>query len=135
LNENEIDVVQPTLFALQVGLSALWRSWGVEPDAVVGHSMGEVAAAHACGALSLEDAVRLICRRSRLMKRTSGQGAMAAVELSLPLVSSSHSARSTAMAGSASAMNCSDWAEVGNTPHTSRLTRRIYSASVHNSDG
>jgi acyl transferase domain-containing protein/acyl-CoA synthetase (AMP-forming)/AMP-acid ligase II/acyl carrier protein len=82
---NEVDVVQPMLFALQVGLSALWRSWDVEPDAVVGHSMGEVAAAHACGALSLEDAVRVICRRSRLMKRTSGQGAMAAVELSLPL--------------------------------------------------
>ena len=60
-----------------------WRSrrcgarWGVEPDAVVGHSMGEVAAAHVAGALTLDDAARVICRRSRLLRRTSGQGAMA----------------------------------------------------------
>ncbi|HZR98777.1 MAG TPA: type I polyketide synthase, partial [Chloroflexota bacterium] len=78
----EIDVVQPTLFAIQVALAALWQSWGVEPDAVVGHSMGEVAAAHVAGALSLADAARIICRRSRLLRRTSGQGAMAVVELS-----------------------------------------------------
>jgi acyl transferase domain-containing protein len=65
---DEIDVIQPTLFAVQVGITALWRSWGVEPDAVVGHSMGEVAAAHVAGALSLEDAAKVICIRSRLMK-------------------------------------------------------------------
>ncbi len=80
---DEIDIVQPAIFAIQVGLAALWRSWGVEPDAVVGQSMGEVAAAYVAGALSLEDAARVICRRSRLLKRVSGQGAMAAVELSL----------------------------------------------------
>nr|AYM54553.1 polyketide synthase [Racemicystis crocea] len=79
----EIDVVQPVLFAIEVALSALWRSWGVEPDAVVGHSMGEVAAAHVAGALTLEDAAKIICRRSRLLKRVSGQGAMALVELTL----------------------------------------------------
>ena len=79
----EIDVVQPTLFAIQVALVALWRAWGVEPQAVVGHSMGEVAAAHVAGALSLEDAARVICLRSRLMKRSSGQGAMVAVGLTL----------------------------------------------------
>ena len=78
-----IDVVQPALFAMAVALSALWRSWGVEPDAVVGHSMGEIAAAHVAGALTLEDAVRIICRRSRLLREVSGQGAMALVELSL----------------------------------------------------
>ena len=60
-----IDVVQPTLFAIQVALAALWRAVGCEPDAVVGHSMGEVAAAHVAGILSLDDAARIICRRSR----------------------------------------------------------------------
>lgn len=79
----EIDVVQPVLFAMQVALAALWRSWGVEPDAVIGHSMGEVAAATVTGALSLDDAARIICRRSRLLRRVSGQGAMAVVELTL----------------------------------------------------
>ena len=80
---NEVDVLQPALFAIQVALAALWRSWGIVPHAVVGHSMGEVAAAHVAGALSLEDAVRVICSRSRLVKPTIGRGAMAAVELSI----------------------------------------------------
>jgi acyl transferase domain-containing protein len=79
---NEIDVAQPALFAIQVALAELWRSWGVAPDAVLGHSMGEVAAAHVAGALNLDDAARVICRRSQLMKRTSGRGAMALVEVS-----------------------------------------------------
>ncbi|WP_437606620.1 SDR family NAD(P)-dependent oxidoreductase [Sorangium sp. So ce834] len=77
----EIDVVQPALFAIGVALSALFRAWGVEPDAVVGHSMGEVAAAHVAGALTLDDAARVICRRSKLLRRISGAGAMALVEL------------------------------------------------------
>jgi acyl transferase domain-containing protein/acyl carrier protein len=76
-----IDVVQPMLFAVGVALAALWRSWGVTPDCVVGHSMGEVVAAHVAGILSLPDAVRVMCRRSRLIQRTSGQGTMAVVEL------------------------------------------------------
>ncbi len=80
---SEIDVVQPVLFAVEVALAALWRSWGVEPDAVVGHSMGEIAAAHVAGLLSLEDAAKVICRRSRLLKRVSGKGAMGLVELTL----------------------------------------------------
>ena len=78
-----IEVVQPVLFAMQVALSALWRSWGVEPDAVVGHSMGEIAAAQVAGALSLPAAVTVICRRSQLLRRVSGQGAMAVVDLSM----------------------------------------------------
>jgi len=78
----EVDVVQPAIFAIQVALAALWRSWGVKPDAVVGHSMGEIAAAHVAGALSLADASRIICLRSRLARRTSGRGAMAVVDLS-----------------------------------------------------
>jgi len=80
---DEIDVVQPALFAVQVALAALWRAWGIEPDAVIGHSMGEVAAAHVAGALSLEDAARIICQRSKLLRRVSGQGAMAVVGLSM----------------------------------------------------
>ncbi|SHN35306.1 type I polyketide synthase [Rhizobacter sp. OV335] len=80
---DQIDVIQPVLVALAWAYAALWRSHGVEPDAVVGHSMGEVAAAAVAGALSLPQAMRIICRRSALMRRTSGQGAMALVELSM----------------------------------------------------
>jgi acyl transferase domain-containing protein len=80
---SEVEVAQPSIFAIQVALAALWRSWGVEPDAVTGHSMGEIAAAHVAGALSLEDAARIICRRSRLLKTVSGRGGMAAIGLSI----------------------------------------------------
>ncbi|MEV7442666.1 type I polyketide synthase [Streptomyces sp. NPDC091204] len=76
-----IDVVQPAVFAMQVGLAAVFQSWGVRPAAVIGHSMGEIAAAHVSGALRLEDAARIICRRSALMMRHRGQGAMALVSL------------------------------------------------------
>jgi acyl transferase domain-containing protein/acyl carrier protein len=76
-----MDYVQPLLFAVQVALAAVWRSWGIEPDAVVGHSMGEVAAAHLAGALSLEDAARIICVRSRALARLAGRGTMVLVEL------------------------------------------------------
>ncbi|WP_081635440.1 type I polyketide synthase [Nocardia sp. BMG111209] len=78
---DEIAVVQPTLFAIQVALAALWDSWGVRPGAVVGHSMGEVAAAHVAGVLDLADAARVITHRSRLMARLAGAGAMAVIEL------------------------------------------------------
>ncbi|GGL61168.1 mycocerosic acid synthase-like polyketide synthase [Streptomyces fumigatiscleroticus] len=85
LNRPEVvtgfDRVQPVIFAVQLGLAAMWRSHGVEPAAVIGHSMGEVAAAVASGALSLEDGVRVICRRSRLILRTAGRGLMASVAL------------------------------------------------------
>ncbi|HVY14526.1 MAG TPA: SDR family NAD(P)-dependent oxidoreductase, partial [Rhodopila sp.] len=77
-----IELIQPTLFSIQVALAALWASWGVRPSVVVGHSMGEIAASHVAGALSLEDAVAIICRRSALMTRFTGQGTMALVELS-----------------------------------------------------
>jgi acyl transferase domain-containing protein/acyl-CoA synthetase (AMP-forming)/AMP-acid ligase II/acyl carrier protein len=78
---DDTDRVQPVLFALQVGLAALWRSWGVEPAAVVGHSLGEAAAAYVAGALSLSDAVQVVYHRARLQHRLSGQGKMAAVGL------------------------------------------------------
>ena len=76
-----IDRVQPTIFTMQVALAAAMRSYGVRPGAVIGHSLGEAAAAVVAGALSLEDGVRVICRRSRLMTRIAGAGAMASVEL------------------------------------------------------
>lgn len=75
-SELGLDMIQPALFAMAVGLVARWASLGIVPDAVVGHSMGEVAAAHVAGALSLEDATRIICRRSALLTRIAGQGAM-----------------------------------------------------------
>ena len=109
---SDIGVIQPTIFAVQVALAALWRSWGVEPDAVVGHSLGEVAAAHVAGALSLEDAAQVICGRARLLRRAIGSGAMVAAELSLAearelvagqqgrvAVAASNSHRSTVLSG------------------------------------
>ena len=77
-----IDVVQPVLVAIAIAYATLLRSFGVEPTAIVGHSMGEVAAACIAGVLSLEQAMRVICRRSALMQQIGGQGAMALVELS-----------------------------------------------------
>jgi polyketide synthase 5 len=76
-----IDQIQPTVFTVQVALAATLKSYGVLPGAVIGHSMGETAAAVVAGALSLEDGVRVICRRSRLMATIAGTGAMASVEL------------------------------------------------------
>jgi len=83
LDGDNIEITQVALFAIQVALTALWRSWGIEPDGVIGCSMGEVAAAHAAGCLSLEDAVRVIFNRSHLLQGTTQRGAMATVELSL----------------------------------------------------
>jgi acyl transferase domain-containing protein len=77
----DIDVIQPVLVALAIAYADLWRSLGVMPGAVVGHSMGEVGAAHIAGVLDLEQAMQIICRRSALMRRTAGRGAMALVEL------------------------------------------------------
>ncbi|MCI0729577.1 MAG: SDR family NAD(P)-dependent oxidoreductase [Chloroflexi bacterium] len=79
---NETDVAQPAILAIQVALAALWRAWGIIPDVVAGQSLGEIAAAHVAGALSLEDAIRVVYHRSRLMKRTAGQGKTAVIGLS-----------------------------------------------------
>ena len=76
-----IDRIQPVLVGLQLALTELWRSYGVHPDAVIGHSMGEVTAAVVAGALSTADGLRVIATRSRLMSRLAGQGAMALIEL------------------------------------------------------
>ncbi|ORJ57852.1 type I polyketide synthase [Mycobacterium simiae] len=71
-----VDVVQPVLWAMMVSLAALWRSIGVHPDAVIGHSQGEIAAAYVAGALSLDDAARVVALRSRLLLQLSGSGGM-----------------------------------------------------------
>jgi acyl transferase domain-containing protein/acyl carrier protein len=77
---HDTSVAQPVLFAVQVALAALWRSWGIQAEAVVGHSVGEVAAAYAAGILSLEDASWLVCQRGRLMQRAYGRGKAASLE-------------------------------------------------------
>src|SRR5207244_8502807 len=79
---DQIEVVQPALFAIMVSLAGLWRSFGVEPAAVVGHSQGEIAAAHIAGGLSLEDAARIVAVRSRAVARIEGAGGMMSVALS-----------------------------------------------------
>ena len=76
-----IERIQPVLIGMQLALTALWRSYGVEPDAVIGHSMGEVTAAVVAGALTAAEGLRVIATRSRLMSRLSGQGAMALLDL------------------------------------------------------
>src|SRR6201996_1435142 len=73
--------VQPVLMGLQLALTALWRSYGVEPDAVIGHSMGEVTAAVVAGALTPSEGLRVIGTRSRLMSRLAGQGAVGLLEM------------------------------------------------------
>ncbi len=74
-----VDVVQPTLFAVMVSLAGLWRSCGVRPDVVVGHSHGEIAAAHVAGGLSLDDAARVVALRSRALASIAGRGGMVSV--------------------------------------------------------
>jgi acyl transferase domain-containing protein len=76
-----VDVIQPVLFAVMVALAALWESFGVRPDAVVGHSQGEIAAACVAGALSLDDAARVVTLRSRALLRIAGSGGMVSVSL------------------------------------------------------
>ncbi|NUS73391.1 MAG: SDR family NAD(P)-dependent oxidoreductase [Corynebacteriales bacterium] len=74
--------LQPTMFALQVALAELWKQSGITPDAVLGHSMGEIAAAHVSGALDLSTALKVICHRSRIQEKADPTGAMMFVALS-----------------------------------------------------
>ena len=76
---NKTHIAQPCIFAVQVALARLWRSWGVVPDSIVGHSVGELAAVHVSGVLNLEDAVRACYHRSRLQRTRAGCGKMLAV--------------------------------------------------------
>ncbi|MEM9457268.1 MAG: type I polyketide synthase [Myxococcota bacterium] len=76
------DIGQPALVALQIALARQWQAWGIVPDAVIGHSVGEIAAVHVAGGLTLEDALTIAYHRGRLMQGTAGQGAMVAVAMS-----------------------------------------------------
>ncbi|HVQ06291.1 MAG TPA: acyltransferase domain-containing protein, partial [Burkholderiaceae bacterium] len=78
----QTEFAQPALFALQVALAALWKSWGVEPAAIVGHSVGEVAALHVAGVLGLADAAHVVWQRGRAMQQAAGAGHMAVVSMS-----------------------------------------------------
>ncbi|WP_408642291.1 SDR family NAD(P)-dependent oxidoreductase [Saccharopolyspora indica] len=74
-----VDVVQPLLWAVMVSLAAVWESFGVKPDAVVGHSQGEIAAAVVSGALSVEDGARIVALRSSALKALAGRGGMVSI--------------------------------------------------------
>ncbi|MFJ3792508.1 SDR family NAD(P)-dependent oxidoreductase, partial [Kitasatospora sp. NPDC090091] len=79
-----VDVVQPVLWAVMVSLAGLWRSFGVEPSAVVGHSQGEIAAACVAGGLSLQDGARVVALRSRLVReRLAGRGGMVSLAVAV----------------------------------------------------
>ena len=90
LSDDQVEVIQITLFVIQIAIAKLWESWGISPSAVVGHSMGEVAAAYIAGALSLPDAILVIYQRSRLMQQVAQHptlhGAMALIEAPLDSV-------------------------------------------------
>jgi polyketide synthase 12 len=80
---DRVDVVEPALFAVMVSLAAQWQALGVEPDAVLGHSVGEIAAAYVAGALSLEDAAKVVTLRSKAISAIAGTGGM--VSISWPI--------------------------------------------------
>ncbi|GAA3089728.1 hypothetical protein GCM10020001_000960 [Nonomuraea salmonea] len=91
------------IFVMQLGLARLWNAYGVEPVAVIGHSVGEIAAAVTAGAMSVADGARLICRRSRLLRQAAGKGAMAMVGLSFEEASERLAGRTDLVAAIASA--------------------------------
>ncbi|MCM6776622.1 acyltransferase domain-containing protein [Nocardia sp. CDC159] len=97
--------VQTLIFLVQVGLDRIWRSYGLRPAAVVGHSVGEVAAAVSAGMLDIRDATRLICRRSLLLRRVAGKGRMALVDRSFAEVEARLSGRRDVVAAIAAAPN------------------------------
>lgn len=78
---DDTEVAQPAIFSVQVALAALWAAWGVRPSAVIGHSVGELAAFHVAGMLDRDEAVRIVWHRGRIMQRATGLGRMTAATL------------------------------------------------------
>ncbi|MGW4076244.1 SDR family NAD(P)-dependent oxidoreductase [Streptomyces asiaticus] len=125
------DRVQPVLFALQTALAATWRAHGVEPAGVIGHSMGEVAAAVVAGALSLADGAKVICRRSALLGRVAGNGAMATVGLGADEVQAELDSGGAAEAVTVAVMAAPGSTVVaGDTAHIERLVAGWQARSV-----
>ncbi|MFJ1991422.1 SDR family NAD(P)-dependent oxidoreductase [Streptomyces asiaticus] len=123
--------VQPVLFALQTALAATWRAHGVEPAGVIGHSMGEVAAAVVAGALSLADGAKVICRRSALLTRVAGNGAMATVGLGADEVQAELDSGGAAEAVTVAVMAAPGSTVVaGDTAHIERLVAGWQARSV-----
>ncbi|WP_191761877.1 type I polyketide synthase [Komarekiella delphini-convector] len=83
---NQTAYTQPALFAIEYALAQLWRSWGIKPDVVMGHSLGEYVAACVAGIFSLEDGLKLIAHRGRLMQQLASGGEMVSVNASLETV-------------------------------------------------
>lgn len=77
---NRIDYMQPALFAFEYATSQLWKSWGVEPDVLIGHSLGEIVAACVAGIFSLKDGLKLICSRGKLMQSLPAGGVMISIQ-------------------------------------------------------
>lgn len=78
----DTEFAQPLIFGIQIALFALWKSWGIVPEGIIGHSLGEIAAAYTAGILNLEDAARVVVQRSNLMQQSKGAGKMAVIGLS-----------------------------------------------------
>lgn len=73
---HQTHIAQPAIFSVQVALTSLWHHWGIFPDGVIGHSIGEIAAAYISGDVSLKDALKIVYHRSRLQRRLAGKGSM-----------------------------------------------------------